>query len=195
MRANAAIKKLFCKNMQDRIRYMYERLPEKIARSVNQYPARALPWLPSLSRPAFGSASVVRPGASANDCKPVRLNSQAVHRGRQRATDIYFTRHPVFFESYDQRLRRGFPNSDGISSSRNKSSCALTPIERLASPLSGTIASAATCQLTATYDRPGFIVAVVFSPRGETKENSTRGTNWFSGSSFGSLPGVNLSVR
>ena|SRR5215468_2579800 len=76
MRANAAIKKLFCKNMQDRIRYMYERLPEKIARSVNQYPARALPWLPSLSRPAFGSASVVRPGASANDCKPVRLNSQ-----------------------------------------------------------------------------------------------------------------------
>ena len=50
MRANAAIKKLFCKNMQDRIRYMYERLPEKIARSVNQYPARALPWLPSLSR-------------------------------------------------------------------------------------------------------------------------------------------------
>ena len=102
MRANAAIKKLFCKNMQDRIRYMYERLPEKIARSVNQYPARALPWLPSLSRPAFGSASVVRPGASANDCKPVRLNSQAVHRGRQRAIEIYFTfepfliRHPVF---------------------------------------------------------------------------------------------------
>ena len=73
MRANAAIKKLFCKNMQDRIRYMYERLPEKIARSVNQYPARALHWLPSLSRPAFGSASVVRPDASANDCKSVRL--------------------------------------------------------------------------------------------------------------------------
>ena len=41
-------KKLCCKNMQDRIRYMYERLPEKIAKSVNQYPGTTLPWLPSL---------------------------------------------------------------------------------------------------------------------------------------------------
>src|SRR5262249_1223460 len=95
----------------------------------------------------------------------------------------------------NQRLRSVFPNSDGISSSRNNSSCALAPIERPASLLSGTIASAATCQLTATYDRPGFIVAVVFSPRGETKENSTRGYKLVYGSFFGSLPGVNLSVR
>src|SRR6516165_2006675 len=95
----------------------------------------------------------------------------------------------------DQRLKSGFPNSDGISSSRNNSSCALAPIERPASLLSGTIASAATCQLTATYDKPGFMVATVFSPRGETNENSTRGTSWFNGSSFGSLPGVNLLVR
>jgi hypothetical protein len=43
-----------------------------------------------------------------------------------------------------------------------KSSCALAPIERPASLLSGTIASAANCQLTATYDKPGFIVAKVF---------------------------------
>src|SRR5262245_10807399 len=95
----------------------------------------------------------------------------------------------------DQRLKSGFPNSDGISSSRNKSSCALAPIERPASLLSGTIASAANCQLTATYDNPGFIVATVFSPRGESKENSTSGTSWFNGSSFGSLPGVKRSVR
>src|ERR1700730_6415613 len=57
------------------------------------------------------------------------------------------------------------------------------------------IASAATCQVTATYDSPGFIVAEVFSPRGETNENSTRGTSWFNGSCFGSLPGVNRLVR
>src|SRR5215813_7533762 len=49
----------------------------------------------------------------------------------------------------NQSPRSGFPNTDGISSSRNKSSCALTPTERPASLLSGTIASAATCQLTA----------------------------------------------
>src|SRR5262245_17569864 len=104
-------------------------------------------------------------------------------------------RHRREFFYCDQWLRSGFPNSDGISSSRNSSSCALAPIERPASLLSGTIASAATCQLTATYDKPGFMVAMVFSPRGETNENSTRGTSWFNGSSFGSLPGVNLSVR
>jgi hypothetical protein len=34
------------------------------------------------------------------------------------------------------------------------------------------IASTATCQLTATYDNPGFIVAEVFWPRGESNENS-----------------------
>src|SRR5262249_8592 len=92
-------------------------------------------------------------------------------------------------------LKSGFPNSDGINSSRNKSSCALAPIECPALLLSGTIASAANCQLTATYDRPGFIVATVFSPRGESNENSTRGTSWFSGSSLGSLPGVKRLVR
>src|SRR5262249_31538198 len=95
----------------------------------------------------------------------------------------------------NQSPRSGFPNTDGMRSCKNKSSCALTPMERPASLLSGTIASAATCQLTATYDRPGFIVAAVFCPRGESNENSTRGTNWFKGSSFGSLPGVNRLVR
>ena len=68
-------------------------------------------------------------------------------------------------------------------------------MERPASLLSGTIASAATCQLTATYDSPGFIVAAVFCQRGESNENSMRGTNWFNGSSFGSLPGVKRLVR
>src|ERR1700730_15114843 len=57
------------------------------------------------------------------------------------------------------------------------------------------IASAATCQVTATYDKPGFIVAEVFSPRGESNANSIRGTSWFDGSCFGSLPGVNRLVR
>ena len=66
---------------------------------------------------------------------------------------------------------------------------------RPASLLSGTIASAAICQVTATYDSPGFIVALVFSPRSESNENSTRGTSWFNGSRFGSLPGVNRLVR
>src|SRR4029450_453371 len=95
----------------------------------------------------------------------------------------------------NQSLKSGFPNTDGISSSRNKSNCALAPMDRPASLLRGTIASAATCQLTATYDSPGFIVAAVFCPRGESKENSMRGTNWFNGSSFGSLPGVKRLVR
>jgi hypothetical protein len=50
-------------------------------------------------------------------------------------------------------------------------------------------------QVTATYDSPGFMVALVFSPRGESNENSTRGTSWFNGSRLGSLPGVNRLVR
>ena len=55
--------------------------------------------------------------------------------------------------------KSGFPKRDGISLSRNKSSsCALAPTELPASVLSGTIASTATCQLTATYDSPGLVV-------------------------------------
>jgi hypothetical protein len=45
------------------------------------------------------------------------------------------------------------------------------------SVLRGLIASAAICQVSATYDSPGFIVALVFSPRGESNENSIRGTS------------------
>src|SRR5215472_15142821 len=92
-------------------------------------------------------------------------------------------------------LKSGFPNKDGINSSRNKSNCALAPTDRPASLFNGTTASAATCQLTATYENPGFIVATVFCPRAESNENSTRGTSWFSGSSWGSLPGVKRLVR
>ena len=58
-------------------------------------------------------------------------------------------------------LKSGFPNTDGIRSSRNKSNCALPPTDRPASLFNGTIASAATCQVTATYESPGFIVAAV----------------------------------
>src|SRR5262245_23709652 len=36
---------------------------------------------------------------------------------------------------------------------------------------------------------------MVFCPRGESNENSTKGTSWFNGSSFGSLPGVKRLVR
>src|SRR5262249_48004986 len=92
-------------------------------------------------------------------------------------------------------LKSGFPNTDGMRSWRNKSNCALPPTDRPASLFSGTIASTATCQLTATYENPGFMVATVFCPRDESNENSTRGTSWFSGSSFGSLPGVKRLVR
>jgi hypothetical protein len=42
---------------------------------------------------------------------------------------------------------------------------------------------------------PGFIVANVFWPRGESNENSRRGTSWFNGSCFGSLPEVKRLVR
>src|SRR5215467_13710109 len=127
-------------------------------------------------------------------CTPCRGNLEIKCCYRREIAKTYACKGNTVFQC-DQRLRSGFPNSDGISSSRNSSSCALAPIERPASLLTGTIASAATCQLTATYDKPGFMVATVFSPRGETKENSTRGTSWFNGSSFGSLPGVNLLVR
>jgi hypothetical protein len=34
----ACCKKLFCKDMQDRIRYLHERMPEKITRSVSREP-------------------------------------------------------------------------------------------------------------------------------------------------------------
>jgi hypothetical protein len=54
--------------------------------------------------------------------------------------------------------------------------------------------SAAICHVTATYAKPGFIVAAVFCPRGLSKLNSTKGTSWFSGSSFGGPP-VNRLVR
>src|SRR5262245_62645481 len=47
-------------------------------------------------------------------------------------------------------LKSGFPNKDGINSSRNKSNCTLAPTDRPASLFNGTTASAATCQLTAT---------------------------------------------
>lgn len=64
-------------------------------------------------------------------------------------------------------LKSGFPNTDGMRSSRNKSNCALAPTVRPASLFRGTIASTATCHVTSTYESPGFIVATVFSPRGE----------------------------
>ena len=69
----------------------------------------------------------------------------------------------------------GFPNTAGIRSSRNRNKCARTPIPRPPSLLSGTTASAATCQASATYANPGFIVAAVFSPRGVSNENSRSG--------------------
>ena len=97
--------------------------------------------------------------------------------------------------AYVQGLNSGFPKTAGIKSSRNNRSCARAPTERPAAPLSGMIASAATCQVTATYERPGFIVAKVLVPGAESKANSTSGTNWLSGSCFGSLPGVNRLVR
>jgi hypothetical protein len=71
----------------------------------------------------------------------------------------------------------GLPNTAGMRSSRNRNRCALTPIVRPPSLLSGMIASAATCQVSATYASPGFIVAAVFSPRGVSNANSTSGMN------------------
>ena len=69
--------------------------------------------------------------------------------------------------AYVQGLNSGFPKTAGIKSSRNNRSCARAPTERPAAPLSGMIASAATCQVTATYERPGFIVAKVLVPGAE----------------------------
>ena len=75
------------------------------------------------------------------------------------------------------RLRSGFPNTAGKRSSRNRKRCARMPIVRPPSLLIGTMASAATCHAPATYANPGFIVAAVFSPRGVSNANSTRGMN------------------
>jgi len=50
----------------------------------------------------------------------------------------------------DQRLNKGFPNKEGARSSRNSSSWALPPMPRPDALLSGTIASTAICQVTAT---------------------------------------------
>lgn len=49
-----------------------------------------------------------------------------------------------------QWLNNGLPNSEGARSSRKKSNCALPPISCPDALLSGTIASTATCQVTAT---------------------------------------------
>src|SRR5215468_5937933 len=57
----------------------------------------------------------------------------------------------------------GFPNTAGMSASRNRNKCTRTPIVRPPSLLSGMIASAATCQVSATYANPGFTVTAVFS--------------------------------
>jgi hypothetical protein len=66
-----------------------------------------------------------------------------------------------------------------MRSSRNKSNCARAPILPLPSVFRGTIASAASCQVSATYDSPGFIVAAVFSPphwgRGPIQQSFVRG--------------------
>ena len=91
-------------------------------------------------------------------------------------------------------LKRGFPNNDGMRSCRNKSNCARTPTDRPASLFNGTIASAATCQLTATYREARSHRRYRLLPS-RPNENSTRGTSGLSGSSFGSLPGVKRLVR
>jgi len=54
-------------------------------------------------------------------------------------------------------LKSGFPNIDGMRPSRNKSNCALAPTVCPASLFRGTIASAATCQVT------GAVVNVLLS--------------------------------
>lgn len=48
------------------------------------------------------------------------------------------------------RVSSGLPNSDGIRSSRNNSTCALPPTARPASLFIGTIASTAICQVPET---------------------------------------------
>ena len=57
----------------------------------------------------------------------------------------------------------------GMRSSRKKSSCARNPAALPASLFSGTITSAANCHATATYAKPGFMIAAVFWPRGVGK--------------------------
>src|SRR5439155_10547497 len=52
---------------------------------------------------------------------------------------------------HPHRLRSGLPKRDGMRSSRNKSSWALAPMPCPPSLLSGTITSAASCQVFATY--------------------------------------------
>src|SRR5271157_160041 len=49
-------------------------------------------------------------------------------------------------------IKSGLPKTEGRRSSRNRSSCALAPMVRPPSLLSGTIASTDACQVTATYD-------------------------------------------
>src|SRR5260370_37138126 len=58
--------------------------------------------------------------------------------------------------------------------------------------LSGTITSAASCQVIATYASPGFIVAAVFCPRGLSKANSTSAMSCQSGSPFRRSAGKSL---
>ena len=74
-------------------------------------------------------------------------------------------RHHYLGSHAAHRLSSGFPNTAGMRSSRNRNRCARMPIVRPPSLLSGMIASAATCQVSATYANPGFIVSAVFSAR------------------------------
>src|SRR5258708_24060738 len=65
----------------------------------------------------------------------------------------------------NQRLSKGFPNKEGARSSRNSSNWALAPTLCPDALLSGTIASTAICQATATHERPSLTVATYFVPR------------------------------
>ena len=100
-----------------------------------------------------------------------------LERHAPRAAGRRFERTAIRSSPYHYRLSKGFPKSDGAKSSRKRSSCVRIPNVRPASLFSGTMTSAETCQTSATYASPGFIVAIVRWPSGETKANSTSGTS------------------
>jgi hypothetical protein len=96
------------------------------------------------------------------------------------------------------RLKIGRSNSAGIRSSRKNSNWTLAPKLRPASRFSGTMASAATCHVSATYDSPGLAGPPVLCPKlrpiGLSNANSISGKSGLSGSPFGGPP-VKRSVR
>src|ERR1700730_12905041 len=104
---------------------------------------------PSPSLPSeISSADYARPAIDRQIVKKIsnarRLARSAVAVQRSRATE----RNAGIADH--QWLNKGFPNNEGAKSSRKSSNWVLAPMWRPDALLSGTIASTAICQVTAT---------------------------------------------